>query len=870
MLNQPAKYNPAFLGEEKLVESFVARHTDLSLILDILKENIGQPSNQHVLLIGQRGTGKTTLALRVAAEVKRDDELKNAWFPLVFAEESYQVATPGEFWLEAIFHLGEKTGDKRWKRAFEQLRGESDENRLRERALSQLMDFADSIGRRLLLIVENLDMLLADQLGKDEAWVLRHTFLNEPRIMMLATAIRRVDEIGAVDKAMYELFKVYELRPLDSDECRAIWKSITGKEISELRARPIRILTGGNPRLLAIISSFGANMSFRELMTDLMQLVDEHTEYFKSHLDNLAPVERKVYLALAELWDPSPAREVAAVARLDVNKTSSLLSRLVERGAVEVVEGGKRTKWYQLSERMYNIYNLMRRRGAPSSRVQAVVDFMVSFYDEEELLNITKCIATEACKLPSQLKEYNYFAYKSIVERMADRSTAEKFIKETPAEFLEPSNIPESFDEEFIFRMREPPSISGKRGSAKAGVKHKLELLLSEAEKLSKEPRKVIESLELFKRATGMAPDIPAVWIKYSEALQETGKYIEAEQACRKAVEINPQSPWGWVQLGHLLHEKLERYDEAEQAYRKALEIDPEYRWGWAHLGLLLHEKLGRYDEAEMAYRKALEIDPQHVWAWAHLGQLLHEKLGRHDEAEQAINTAFEIRPKVAVGWIWIGKFLYNSLKKPHQAEIAFTNALAFKPLSLTAVDCMMEIYVHGKRPERIVDFFIEHQDLLCKSSPALHALAFAYYVSGHKEHLIEAEEWARKAIAISPENACYQHTLASLLAAQGRCDAALEPAKQYLSDPEVVRTSLEAATDLMVALAAQGYAEKALDILSDSPASELLEPLIAGIRLYLGRDVRVATEILEVGKDVAIRIERRREAVKPREVASI
>src|SRR3970282_1930234 len=104
--------------------------------------------------------------------------------------------------------------------------------------------------------------------GKEDAWALRHTLLNEPRIMLLATAIRQIDEIGGIDKAMFELVKVYELKPLTNEECRAVWTSTTGKKISEQRIKPIQILTGGNPRLLTIISSFGANMSFKELMAD--------------------------------------------------------------------------------------------------------------------------------------------------------------------------------------------------------------------------------------------------------------------------------------------------------------------------------------------------------------------------------------------------------------------------------------------------------------------------------------------------------------------------------------------------------------------------------------------------------------------------
>ena len=107
------KYNPAFLSEDELVESFVVRHAELDLITQALRENTG-PSNQHLLVLGPRGIGKTMLVLRAVEEVRRDKELAQRWYPLVFSEESYQVITPGEFWLEAIFHLGQRTEDAQW------------------------------------------------------------------------------------------------------------------------------------------------------------------------------------------------------------------------------------------------------------------------------------------------------------------------------------------------------------------------------------------------------------------------------------------------------------------------------------------------------------------------------------------------------------------------------------------------------------------------------------------------------------------------------------------------------------------------------------------------------------------------------------
>lgn len=268
MSQRRMKYNPAFLTEEELVQSFVVRHADLELILHVIRDNVTN-SNQHVLVIGPRGIGKTMLVLRVVAEVRRDEQLRQNWYPLVFAEESYEVTTPGEFWLEALFHLWHQTKNDQWGRTYEELKREQDEVRLRERALAQLMDFADAQGKRILLVVENLNMLLGDQISDDDAWVLRHTLQHEPRVMMLASATSRFDETENAGKAMFDLFKPHILEPLNEDECRRIWVSATGQAPTDRRIRPIQILTGGSPRLLTIISSFGAGKSFRELMEDL-------------------------------------------------------------------------------------------------------------------------------------------------------------------------------------------------------------------------------------------------------------------------------------------------------------------------------------------------------------------------------------------------------------------------------------------------------------------------------------------------------------------------------------------------------------------------------------------------------------------------
>jgi ABC-type iron transport system FetAB ATPase subunit len=403
MIRDFVKYNPAFLESDKLVENFVVRQTDLQMIVKIVRENTAA-SNQHVLVIGPRGSGKTTLVRRVSAEIARDEALNKAWYPLVFAEESYNALSAADFWLESLFHLAEKTRDPQRMESYHELRRDPDEKRFAQRALGQLLDFSDSIGKRILLVVENLDMLLSEFSSETEAWALRHTLMNEPRLMLLATATARFEEIDHPAKAMFEMFRIHDLRPLNDDECNTIWELVTGAPLPGLQIRPIRILTGGNARLIALVARFGKQRSFRELHENLIDLIDEHTDYFKSHLDNMAPMERKVYLALAELWKQSSAKEIAEVARLDVNTTSAFLKRLASRGKVTVENEGKRKKWYSISEGIYNIYYLMRRRGGPSARVKAAVRFMVGLY---EPVTAAKLVLDESCTLkPEEYRDH--------------------------------------------------------------------------------------------------------------------------------------------------------------------------------------------------------------------------------------------------------------------------------------------------------------------------------------------------------------------------------------------------------------------------------------------------------------------------------
>ena len=152
------KYNPGFLSDDEIVASFCVRNAEFETLLESLHASNGS-SNVHSLVIGPRGSGKTHLLLRVAAEIRQEPSLAG-FYPIVFAEESYEVSSVGEFWLESLSHLSEQAPEEErsdLRLTYGDLRNTGDDRDLANRCLGAILDFADRHGKRVTLLVENLN-----------------------------------------------------------------------------------------------------------------------------------------------------------------------------------------------------------------------------------------------------------------------------------------------------------------------------------------------------------------------------------------------------------------------------------------------------------------------------------------------------------------------------------------------------------------------------------------------------------------------------------------------------------------------------------------------------------------------------------------
>ena len=334
------KFNPGtFQPDAEIIEQFVVRKPELDIVLEVLRGNIDSPSCQHVLVVAPRGRGKTMLLVRVAAELRTNDAFAEHLLPVRFMEESQEIFNMADFWLDALFYLARVSTahDPELARDLQEthdaLTARWREQALEAHARAVVLDAADRLGKKLVLMVENLQSL-CENTDNDFGWQLRRALQSEPQIMLLATATSRFEALDDAEQPFFELFRTVALQPLDTAACQRLWQTISGDAVSQREIRPLEILTGGSPRLLVILAGFAGHRSLRQLMKDLAALIDDHTEYFRGHLEVLGKTERRVYLAVIDLWQPSSTSEIAARARMDVRPVSALLGRLVNRGAV--------------------------------------------------------------------------------------------------------------------------------------------------------------------------------------------------------------------------------------------------------------------------------------------------------------------------------------------------------------------------------------------------------------------------------------------------------------------------------------------------------------------------------------------------------
>ncbi|MDD9980522.1 MAG: tetratricopeptide repeat protein [Gammaproteobacteria bacterium] len=660
----------------------------------------------------------------------------------------------------------------------------------------------------------------------------------------------------------------------------------------------MRRLTGGNPRLLVLACRMLIESPLGSAFEDLEQLIDEQTPYFKARIEELPIQARKVFDCLANGWRPMLAKEVAGAAKLSSSHASAQLKQLVERGYAQEVRlpGAKRTR-YEVGDRFYNIYYVLRFSRTNRRRLERLVAFLHDLFGASGMRPMYPTFL-EALRLggPRTGDSSDWLEimarYVAADPDYQGREDWRRGALDLAKELIGP-NAPVAERIENAFVAQHPPELPLLGELLQRGDDHFQANQFTEAE-------------EVFREALAIRPNnVRARWM-LGMSLFLGGKNEDAVVAlehCMEQVDSggSPASRT-WIVLGlagrSIACSRLGRLEGAAEGLEQFSEyVDPEASaelrvlaastYGFYGFGLA---DAGRLEEAIAALRRVTEYvrpdDPRetrHVAAPALMtkGNILSE-LEHQEEAIGAWGQVTEyVRTKDPVGLREIAVYaLANKIRAIFPVEVDGDTTPNSYEGANTAVELMAE-YVQPDDPKKLRDFVARllwrmgmllnlfgdfgRAEAACRKAADINlsdaepwrVLAEAILRQGDDARLSEAEDYARRAVDLAPENPIASRTLSEILTRLGKWTEALDWLERSLMSfgEESRQSVIPGLTEPLIRAVAAGHGKRVKEMMEEANLSESMEPLWHAVRAELGEELEpLPAEIMDAVTEIRSR----------------
>lgn len=689
--------------DPKVLDAITVGAARRALVDDLVRamsDELARNRHQHRLLVGPRGIGKThTLALvRERLESGPGTSPKVA---VLAPPEELVVRGPEDVpvrlleqlatWLRSVPE-GHVAARKTVELALAKLARERDAGATLELAFGALDEAAAELGRLLVGMIENLDLLLFT--GRDPHWqaaaerphwALRDHLQRAKHLVLLAATPPYSEPLRAADSPYYGLFATTRLEPLGADDMVALFRERLEAEwrdegqsaeirrrLALIRAdlprreaqlRALVVFTGGLPRFGHLLFDVLVRSELRDVVPVLSRFLDDQTPYFQARLDPrlVGRGEIEVLEALATALEAQTAAEIAERLRARrPNEVSVALGRLKGLGLVDSGADGRKGAW-DLTEPLYRVWRRFRGGRTQRDQLAALAEFLRAMFEPAELLAEKMALERED---PDGLR----VALLDVALETGRQDT---------------------------LRVGRPP---GNRTSGSADDQGELARLWIAAER-EYLTRSVSEARRLFEmyvdqaRATGDTELLARGLVRLSEARVASGSPRDALPSTDEALDLARSLGDHALEARALLCQgrvlfHLGRNEDAMRALdtseRRFVAVGEFLSQAVALLGIgRVYVRLGRIDDALHAFTRAEAL---YVDANSKLGRAnalasqgdVHFRVGRHEEAVRAFGEAEKI-------YIAVGNRLGQANVLYGQGKIRFAHGESEEALRLFA-----------------------------------------------------------------------------------------------------------------------------------------------------------------------------------------
>jgi len=757
-------YNPRRLTDLEIEASFIARIALFKFIFEKISNHSQAVIPQHIIIIGQRGMGKTLLLYRLGVELRKSPNNKK-FIPLNYPEEQYNIDRLSKFWLNSLKALIDALDTENQTDLADQLENELDELNTETRNDASDMyqifqSWINKIDRCPVLLVDNLNLIF-NNISTDEQHKLRANLMTKGSPILIgasAVTIKDTIEYGA---PFYDAFLIQKLYKIKLEESIDILKNLSRltqipeHQIAERfmknkgRIETIHQLTGGTPRTLAMLFPLIREGFSEDIQNDLHALMDMITPLYKARFEELSTQMQIVLDAIALNWHPASLEQLRKITQLTNAQLSPQLKRLVDVGWLNKLKSNKsKGDLYEISERFFNVWYLMRRSNRRQQRdLNCLSRFLEMYYGDyimqiaalrlekptetEEDAFIDLAIANiikdkklskalsdksheklieEAKNDPNILLKYS-IPDKKIIEKAGNLLT--QFFDHLKKNKLE--NAMEKGDQFLSFSLPSMKNLS---------LAFLIKSYISYSQKIQKKEVQII----VLKKASEIADQLienkeiwlDKIWLEYGNVYFVSKDFKKSIDFYKKIESMELKDTFYWLCFGVAYTEKKE-YKEAEKAYLKSIELNENQVYAILYLGNIYNWHFKKYDAAAQRYEQVVkfEIDKKELTStWLKLGKIYFEKLFDLTKARMAYEKVVELDSKNIEALLNLGQ-LYLSEGKMAQSKIVSEKILRIDPKNSKALfnlGVVCQIGLH--QPQKSIDAYLKCINLIEDSEP--------------------------------------------------------------------------------------------------------------------------------------------------------